>query len=309
METNIKVTKRIDPSLTRIWNIIADNISMYLLQKCYYDINSDRIDNFLSKENSSFVEEIFNEEDFIKLRYLGIGSSFISELVYHIEKEKLFVIKKITFNDEGDKLPNRELNNYRKIKHPFIPKYYGITSKNKFLVIEYIFGETLSNFDLTKINENDKINIIFELMAVIHYLHQNQFVYRDLHLNNVMIDKNKTIILIDFDRMININDIPKTQNFGSYYAAPEITNNKDSNTKLSYQSDIYSLGKIIYYIMTNENPPDNVNEDDIKLFRENSLLLNIYHRCVKENYKERPFLVELIYEYIFKYTDKNFKFN
>lgn len=48
---------------------------------------------------------------------------------------------------------------------------------------------------------NDKIKIFFEIILVLKYLYDNKFVYRDLKPNNIMINKNKNAILIDFDRM------------------------------------------------------------------------------------------------------------
>ena len=54
-----------------------------------------------------------DKEDYITIRHLGNGSIFMTSLVYHIEKEELFVIKKpYVKDDEIPKLSKRELLNY-----------------------------------------------------------------------------------------------------------------------------------------------------------------------------------------------------
>ena len=45
------------------------------------------------------------------------------------------------------------------------------------------------------------ITMIFELMHAIKYLHDSDLIYRDLKPDNIMIDSDKTVILIDFDKI------------------------------------------------------------------------------------------------------------
>ena len=126
--------------------------------------------------------------------------------MYHIEYEELFVIKKPNYSDhEVNKLKKREISNYLNMNHPLIPKFIGKTKYNGYLIIEYINGDTLNDINLSEFSKEDKIKIIFELLLIIQYLHSKEYVYRDLKPNNVIIDNNKTAILIDFDRMIKIN--------------------------------------------------------------------------------------------------------
>lgn len=105
--------------------------------------------------------------------------------------------------------------------------------------------------DKRQLSYNDKILIIFELMIVIEFLHRNHFIYRDLKPNNVMIDENKTAVLIDFDRMIQFKDrkYTYTNDFSSLFIAPEV-----NLENYSYECDIYSLGLIMFYIIESKNP-------------------------------------------------------
>lgn len=114
------------------------------------------------------------------------------------------------------------------IHHPFLVKFYGTLSNNdnKSLLIEFINGDTLKSIQKIKYNEMQKIKIILSILIVIQYLHFQNFIYRDLKPNNLMIDKNGDLVLIDFDRMIkNIKEntgFQSTHDFGHLYASPEL---------------------------------------------------------------------------------------
>ena len=150
-------------------------------------------------------------------------------------------------------LVKREKECYLKLNHPLIPKLYGTTNNN--IIIEYISGSTLLLLiNKCELNDNDKISIIFQIMIIIKYFHDNNMILRDLKPNNIMVDHNKTVVFIDFDHVISIDNIIDYENVTclmSIYIAPE-----HGKGKFTFKSDIYSLGKIIYYIMTNKEPED-----------------------------------------------------
>ena len=238
-------------SIKQIWKIIQPCISGYLIKHCYSKLNNNRltqINSFNEKARITSAIENFDEDEFIELREIGRTTSSIVFLIYHIEREELFVLKKFfTNNNEYSKLRNRENSNYSKLCHPFLSKFYGVIKNKNYSIIEYINGQTLLEIEQLHLSMNDKITIIFELILIFLYLHKYNFIYRDLKPNNIMIDKNKNAVLIDFDRMISLSkddDEMHTQDFSSIFVAPEVNFGEPS-----YKSDIYSLGQMIHYIM------------------------------------------------------------
>lgn len=207
--------------LQKKWNCIQPCILKYLLLQGYLKTTKNRLNEHQSNFERSQTK-IFNENDFIKLRNIGKSNNSNVDLIYHIEKEELLAIKTYLYNDETEKLSNREIEYYKTISHPLLPKFFGKTNNN--IIIEFINGKSLINIQEMKLQYDEKLTIIFELMLVIEYLHRNHFVYRDLKPNNVIIDTNKTAILIDFDRMIKYDSIEKEQinttDFQSLFAAP-----------------------------------------------------------------------------------------
>lgn len=97
------------------------------------------------------------------MRSLGTGSLSSVELAYEIEEEKLYAIKFFNFADDKELL-DREINNYKKIHHPFLPTYYGTANiwDNQRLIIDFIDGITLSRMNELDISNHQKIRIILK---------------------------------------------------------------------------------------------------------------------------------------------------
>ena len=69
------------------------SISGYLIKNSYLKSNYNRIEN-CDQFFNSFSENLFiSEEEYIKLRLIKSGNDSQTYLVYHIEREELFVLK------------------------------------------------------------------------------------------------------------------------------------------------------------------------------------------------------------------------
>lgn len=241
--------------LKNIWKIIQPCISGYLIKEGYEKTRKNRLEKFIKNErsiNSPSPMKTIDKRDFIELRFIGSGSGSVVKLGYHIEREELVAIKQLSIVDgETTKLIEREIANYSRIDHPFLPKFIGASENKELIVIEFINGTTLDINDTIQLSYKDKITIIFEMIIIVEYFHRNQLIYRDLKPNNFIVDEYKNIVLIDFDRMIKFDEISNvsTKDFASDYYAPEVVSNK-----FSYECDIYSLGLTIYSILELKNP-------------------------------------------------------
>ncbi|KAK8892400.1 hypothetical protein M9Y10_029626 [Tritrichomonas musculus] len=279
--------------MKQIWSFISPCILNYLLIKSYIGCKKYRIQNFIyDLENDSKLETI-NQNEYIELRIIGKGSISQSVLIYHIKRGELYALKKAYSKDfEIPKLVQREVSNYKKIKHPFLPKFYGTVQDKGYIITEYIKGETLLKVKNIKLSYDEKATILFELMMIIKYFHDNKLIYRDLKPDNVIIDENKTAVLIDFDRLIeNDTNQEHTLNFFSDFCDPEINITK----KFTFGSDIYSLGKMIGYLLKQK-------EADIN--SKKSFVDYIYTICTNESSTKRPSILDLIKLYILNFHDK-----
>lgn len=278
-------------SYSEIWKIIVPCISGYLIKQSYSKLNNDRLNKKCQKTIEKFDENMIKDDNFINLRTVGIGSIFKTELMIDIVHERLFLFKIPHYEiDEITKLIQREIKNYSKISHPFVPEFYGTILNNKRynIIIEYINGQTLSDITNWHFSFEEKILIIFEIILVIYYFHTNNLIYRDLKPDNIMIDHNKNIVLIDFDRMIDLsNNGDFTKSFCTNYIAPEV-----NLGQITDKNDIYSIGQIINYIICENNPTN------VKYYKNNETLFSIYKRCIKQNPNQRPSISLLLFFFL-----------
>ncbi|KAK8834264.1 hypothetical protein M9Y10_027912 [Tritrichomonas musculus] len=99
-----------------------------------------------------------------------------------------------------------------------------------------------------------------------------------------MIDRDKTMILIDLDRLLNSTKYDEnqivTRDFSHSFIAPEII----SNQPFSFSADIYSLGKIIQFIFDTES----------SFPSEFSKFSEICNQCIQTDPKKRPTIDEIM---------------
>lgn len=276
-------------SLNFFWSLFKKCLFCFLILKGYQEVRCNRITNyFLAKFSAS--KKSFNHNDYIQLRTLGSTDTSTVYLIFCIESEEIMAMKSFNFfnNYEQNDIYEREVNNYIELsgsKFPYFPRFFQFFQNkgSKHLFIEYIDGDSLDKC-IKKFNFNEKIKILFEIMIAIQHLHNKKFVYRDLKLSNVIIDRNNIAVLIDFDRMIKYDekendDTLHTCDFNRNYSAPEL-----GEGKFSYKSDVYSIGQMIQkmFLENNENIP---KYDDLRVISE---------KCTSKDQAIRPFLSELI---------------
>ena len=125
---------------------------------------------------------------------------------------------------------------------------------NIYFINEYYKKGNLLNYCLRnkEITESLISIILFQILSAINYCHKQNIIHKDLKLENIMIS-DKTIFgfpfikIIDFPTAIFIeSEYKKNDLIGiPYYFAPEIFENN-----ITYKSDIWSIGIILYYLIT-----------------------------------------------------------
>jgi len=175
----------------------------------------------------------------------------------HVVLKKL---KKKHCHQRGYQMFKNECRILSKLTHQNIREMYNFTELT--MTLEYCEGVDLFDYLGTVLFNlsYDKIMIFFvQLVDAVHYMHSKQIAHLDIKLENIMIDpETDKLKLIDFG---HATDNPTISNLGGThpYIAPEGFGKKPI---IAIKADIWSLGIILYELITTSIPWELSNEVD-----------------------------------------------
>ncbi|MGE5455764.1 MAG: Stk1 family PASTA domain-containing Ser/Thr kinase [Ignavibacteriales bacterium] len=152
----------------------------------------------------------------------------------------------------------REAISASSLSHPNIVEMYDVGEDNGkyFIVMEYIDGKTLKSLIKKRgsLIVPEVIDIMLQLTSAIACAHDSYIIHRDIKPQNVMILDDGRVKITDFGIAIATNATELTQTnsiMGSvHYLPPEQANGSGATIK----SDIYSLGILMYELLTGKVP-------------------------------------------------------
>ena len=152
-----------------------------------------------------------------------------------------------------------------KMSHPNIIKVTDLIDQEDqvAIVMEYLDGETLKEYieRKGKLTEDELKGLVGQMLDALAYVHDQGLVHRDIKPSNFMLSKKGAIKLLDFGIAKNTDksssDYTQTgtlQSMGTpMYMSPEqVKSTKD----VTGQSDIYSLGVVLWQMVTGIKPYD-----------------------------------------------------
>ena len=242
-------------------------------------------ETFLNRPALSKLKDIQEPDYFVgkeidryKLMYLigvgGMGNVYLAERT-DLEAHQQVVVKIMNTGYLSHSLRQRfdlERKILSRLNHPHITRIYdgGITEQGlPYIVMEYIDGKPLMEYITdNKLGVDERIELFLDMASAVSYAHQNFIMHCDLKPANILVTNHGIVKVIDFgiakilereddnlkNQIIHTGVIPLTP----AYASPEQLTRKP----LTIATDIYSLGVVLYEMLTHNKPfPISKNTD------------------------------------------------
>ena len=146
------------------------------------------------------------------------------------------------------------------LRHPNIVGIHevGQIHGQHYFTMDYVAGHSLARQSETGPLEPDRAARLMATVArAVHYLHAHGIVHRDLKPSNVLLDENDEPLVTDFGlAKVFQDDASKTQTGAILgtpsYMAPEQA--RGETAEISPRTDVYSLGAVLYELLTGRPP-------------------------------------------------------
>ncbi len=196
---------------------------------------------------------------YLLLKELGQGKMCQVDLAFDLAGVDLVAVKRLHAHHERvdtfRKRLQREAEILRQFHHPHL---IGLVDSHVdqtpcFLAVDYLRGQPLDRRIRSEggsLFVSEAFRYLGELASGLHYSHSKGIVHRDIRPDNVIIDHGGTAQLFDFGIAFADDQLVQTTigeiGLMGEYASPE----QMMGRTLTPQSDLYSLGAVIYYAMT-----------------------------------------------------------
>jgi protein kinase A len=196
-----------------------------------------------------------------------------------------------------ENLYKNERNILNKLTHDNIVRMLYSDDEQRFIVFEYIHGQTLLKLMRRHRKTVYKKHLI-QLIHTLKYIHTKNVIYCDLKPDNVIIQNDGRVKLIDFDRSLNM-DAWCSYGYSLDYASAE---SRHELPRIA--SDVWSLGILLYEMYTGRTPFEKYTSSDtkhaIKLGHidftviKDPVLFDLLTKMLNKDHTKRPTLDEVL---------------
>ena len=201
-------------------------------------------------------------------REIGKGSYATVYLAWDPRLEREVALKILHTVRDADQLPAviREARLLARVRHPNVVTVYGVDQLEGSvgLWMEFVEGLTLKQF-LTvagALDPREAALICIDVCRATAAVHKAGLLHRDIKTQNVMRESGGRIVLMDFGagELLGASGRGRSVTGTPLYMAPELLEGEPATVA----TDIYSLGVLLYHLVTRRYPVDAPHLDDLR---------------------------------------------
>lgn len=206
---------------------------------------------------------------------IGVGGMAIVYKAYDEIDDRVVAVKVLKeeylSNDDFKRRFKNESKAIAMLSHPNIVKVYDVSldERLQYIVMEFVDGITLKEYiDQQHIlTWKEAVHFTVQILRALQHAHEKGIIHRDIKPQNIMMLEDGTIKVADFGiaRMANSETRTMTDKaIGSvHYISPE----QASGGRTDEKSDIYSLGVMLYEMLTGKLPFESDNAVSVAIMQ------------------------------------------
>jgi serine/threonine protein kinase len=199
------------------------------------------------------------------LEQLGEGGMATVYKAYDTRLERDVAVKIIRRGLFGEDVLERMLKRFEReakalarLTHPNIVPVidYGEHEGAPYLVMPYLPGGTLKQRLGTLMPWQEAVRILLPIAQALDYAHEQNIIHRDIKPSNILLTKKGQPMLSDFGiaKILESEDTQTLTGTGAGVGTPEYMAPEQWTGQATKQSDIYSLGVVLYELVTGRKP-------------------------------------------------------
>ena len=206
---------------------------------------------------------------------IGVGGMAVVYKAYDNIDKKIVAVKilkdEYLANEEFKRRFKNESKAIAVLSHPNIVKVLDVSfgDRLQYIVMEYVEGITLKEYieQQGRVKIREALYFVMQILRALQHAHDKGIVHRDIKPQNIMLISNGTLKVTDFGIATFSRDETKTMTgtaIGSvHYISPEQAKGSVTDAK----SDIYSVGVVLYEMLTGSLPFQSENAVSVALMQ------------------------------------------
>ena len=207
---------------------------------------------------------------------IGIGGMSVVYKAYDRLDDRIVAVKilkdEFMANEEFRMRFRNESKAISILSHPNIVKVYDVSfgETMQYIVMEYVEGITLKEYiERQKVlDTKEAVHFVVQILRALQHAHDKGIVHRDIKPQNIILLPNANIKVTDFGiarfnhvEALNVNE---SSAIGSvHYVSPEQAKGEHTD----HRSDIYSVGVVLYEMLTGKVPFEGENDSSVALMQ------------------------------------------